>query len=363
MHPSARTPCTIAVAISLILCAAISVTLTGAARADDYFQGKLIRIVVGTPPGGGYDAYGRLVGRHLNNFIPGKPTVIVSNMPGASGTKAASYLYSIAPKDGTVIATFNKSMPLYQALGQLDIGFKTEEMSWIGSISQSADVVTVWHASGIKSIADAKRREVIMGADSISGTMTAYPALLNAMLGTKFKIVTGYAGSNAVNFAMEQGEVEGRGSNPWSSWKATRPHWVRDKLITPLVQVGFKKEADLPNVPTLVDLAENEEQKVMFRFVSASVAIERPFAGPPGMAREALDILRSAFDRMVKDPAFLADAAQQQMDVDPRTGDEVAKIVAEIVSAPPAMVQKVKEITAVKEEGGKGGDKPAAEKE
>jgi tripartite-type tricarboxylate transporter receptor subunit TctC len=356
MHPSAGRTRAIAAA-SFIICAA----LAGTAWADDYYKGKTIRIVVGSPSGGGYDAYARLVGRHLPNFIPGKPTVIVSNMQGASGTKAASYLYSIAPKDGTVIATFNKSMPLYQALGQTEIAFKTEQMSWIASISQTADIVTVWHKSGVKSIADAKRREVVMGSDSASGTMTAYPALLNATLGTKFKIVQGYAGSTAVNFAMEQGEVEGRGSNPWSSWKATKPDWVKDGLITPLVQVGFKKEPDLPHVPTLIDLAENDEQKVMFTFVSASVAIERPFAGPPGMAPEALGILRSAFNRMVKDSAFLAEAARSQMDVDPHTGEEVAKIVADMIATSPAIVQKVKEITATEE--AKGGDKPAAEKE
>ncbi len=358
MQLSMRTPRRVALAV---LCAAVAGIATGTARAEDYYKGKIIRIVVGSPSGGGYDAYGRLVSRHLGNFIPGKPTVIVSNMQGASGTKAVSYLYGIAPKDGTVIGTFNKSMPLYQALGQTEITFKTEQLSWIGSVSQTADVLTVWHTTGIKSIADAKQREVVMGSDSASGTMTAYPALLNATLGTKFRIVQGYAGSTAVNFAMEQGEVQGRGSNPWSSWKATKPDWVKDRLITPLMQVGFKREADLPDVPTLIDLAENDEQRAMFTFISASVAIERPFAGPPGMAPEALDILRKAFDRMVKDPAFLAEAAKLQMDVDPHTGAEVAKIVADMIATPAAIVQKVKEITTVKEEGGKSGDKPAAQ--
>ncbi len=335
----------------IVLATAFSGAITSA-RAEDYFKGKTIHVIAGTPPGGGYDTYARLVAHHLGDFIAGKPTIIVSNMPGASGTKAASYLYSIAPKDGTVLATFNKSMPLYQALGQNGITFKAEQMSWIGNVSQTADIVAVWHTTGIRTIADAKRREVIMGADS-SGTMTAYPALLNAMLGTRFRIVTGYAGGPAVDHAMEQGEVEGRGSNPWTSWKATRPGWVRDGLITPLVQVGLRKEPDLPNVPLLTDLAETDEQRAMFTLVSAPAAIERPFAGPPGMALEALDLLRHAFDRMVRDPAFLAEAAQLDLDVDPHSGADTARIVADIVGTPPAVVRKVREIVNPREPDGK----------
>ena len=181
--------------------------------------------------------------------------------------------------------------------------------------------------------------------------MTTYPMLLNTMLGTKFRIVTGYAGSNAVNHAIEQGEVDGRGSTPWVSWKAMRPDWVKNGEIIPLVQIGLKPEADLPGVPLLTDLAENDEQRRMFRFVSAPVSIERPFAGPPGMAQEPLEILRRAFDQMVKDDAFLADAARQAMDIDPRSGEDVARIVAEIVSTPPGIVQKVKEITSKDADG------------
>jgi tripartite-type tricarboxylate transporter receptor subunit TctC len=270
-------------------------------------------------------------------------------MPGASGVKAAYYTYAVAPRDGTVIATFNKSIPFYQAMGLAGAGFKTEQMSWIASLSQTADVVAVWHTTGIKTIVDATTRPVVMGADSGGGTMWGYPALLNATLGTKFRIVTGYAGGNAVNHAIEQGEVEGRGSNPWSSWKGTTPAWVKNGWIRPLIQIGLKREPDLPGVPLLIDLARDDEQGAMFRFVSAPVAIERPFAGPPGMAPEVLAILREAFAGMVKDPAFLADAARQNLDVDPHSGAEVAKIVADIVNAPPAIVQKVKDIMVPKD--------------
>jgi tripartite-type tricarboxylate transporter receptor subunit TctC len=317
--------------------------LAPTAHADDYFKGKTIRLVVGTPPGGGYDTYGRLVGRHLGEFLPGHPPIIVVNMAGASGMNAVTWLYTQAPRDGSTIATFNKSMPFYQALGQQGVRFKTEELSWIGSLSQDPDLVSVWHTAGVKSIADAKTKQVVMGANS-GGTMTLYPALLNATLGTRFKIVTGYPGSAAVYLAIEKGEVDGAGSSPWTSWKASRPQWVRDKQIVPLVQVGLKADHDLADVPRLIDLAQNDEQQKLFTFVSAPAAIERPYAGPPAMPAEALGLYRGAFDEMVKSTKFREDAARLNLDLDPQTGAEVAKIVSDIISAPPAIIAKVKAI-------------------
>jgi tripartite-type tricarboxylate transporter receptor subunit TctC len=313
------------------------------AQAQDFFKGKTLRLIVGTPPGGGYDTYGRIVARHLGEHLPGHPTVIVVNMAGASGMNAVTWLYTQAPRDGSTIATFNKSMPFYQALGQQGVRFKTEELTWIGSLSQDPDVVSVWHLSGVKNIEDAKAKQVVMGANS-GGTMTLYPALLNATLGTRFKIVTGYPGSAAVYLAIEKGEVDGAGSSPWTSWKASRPHWVRDKQIVPLVQVGLKRDRDLADVPRLIDLAQNDEQQKLFTFVSAPAAIERPYAGPPGMPAEVLDTYRHAFDAMVKDARFQEEVRRLNLDLDPQSGQEVANIVAGIVGAPPAVVAKVKAI-------------------
>jgi len=327
----------------LIALTVLAWSATPAAQAEDYFRGKTLRLVVGTPPGGGYDSYGRLVARHLAEYLPGHPTIIVVNMAGASGMNAVTWLYTQAPRDGSTIATFNKSMPFYQALGQQGVRFKTEELSWIGSLSQDPDLVSVWHTAGVKSIEDAKAKQVVMGANS-GGTMTLYPALLNATLGTRFKIVTGYPGSAAVYLAIEKGEVDGAGSSPWTSWKASRPHWVRDKQIIPLVQVGLKADADLADVPRLIDLARNDEQQKLFTFVSAPAAIERPYAGPPGMPAEALDLYRRAFTEMVNDAKFRKDALRLNLDLDPQTGAEVAKIVTDIVTAPPAIVAKVKAI-------------------
>jgi tripartite-type tricarboxylate transporter receptor subunit TctC len=328
--------------IALAMLAALA--LASPAPADDYFKGKTVRLVVGTPPGGGYDTYGRLVARHLGEHLPGHPTVIVVNMAGASGMNAVTWLYTQAPRDGTVIAIFNKSMPFYQALGQQGVRFKTEELSFIGSMSQDPDVVSVWHASGVKTIEDAKTRQVVMGANS-GGTMTLYPALLNATVGTRFKIVTGYPGSAAVYLAVEKGEVDGAGSSPWTSWKVQRPAWVREGLIVPLVQVGLKRDDDLKHVPLLLDLATTDEQRTMFRFVSAPASIERPFAGPPGMPAEALAIYRRAFAEVMKSPRLREEAQRLNLDLDPQPGEAVARIVSEIVTTTPAIVAKVKAIT------------------
>jgi hypothetical protein len=329
-----------------VIAATMLVSAERPAAADDYFKGKTIRIIAGSEAGGMYDTFGRLMAHYLAEHLPGRPTILVTDMPGASGVRATNYLHEVAPKDGTVLATFNKSMPFYQAMGEGGIRFKAQEFSWIGALSQTNDTVAVWHTTGVKTIEDARRREIIMGALSYIGTNWTYPVLLNALVGTKFKIVTGYPSGIAVDHAMEKGEVEGRGSNQWSAWKAIHPDWVRDKKIIPLVQVGLRKEAELPDVPLLSELAQNEEQRRMLQFVSEAAAMDGPLAGPPGIPSEALGALRTAFNAMIGDPAFRAEAEKLRIDLGPLSGDEVAKIVASIMGTPPATVEKIKSIIA-----------------
>ena len=339
-----RMPVKAAVAVFACVSALAIIPAIDCAAAEPHFSGKTIRLIVGSAPGGGYDTYARLVARHLGAHLPGRPAVIVSNMPAASGVQSANYLFSLAPKDGTVIGTFNKSLPGYQAGGHAGIRFKAEEFSWIGCLSQTVDVVVVWHTTRVTSIEGAKQKAIVMGALSRIGTNWTYPTLLNALLGTKFKVVVGYESGTAINLAMEKGEVEGRGSNPWSSWKATSPDWIRDRKIVPLVQIGLRKDPDLSHVPLLTDLAQNDEQRRIFDFVS-SEAIDRPFAAPPGVSPEILAELRNAFDAMTKDPAFLEDAQRQRLDLDPLPGAKVADIVRAIVNTPPDVIQRFKQIT------------------
>jgi len=319
--------------------------------AGTFFTGRQVRIIVGTGAGRGYDTYARLVARHLGRHVPGHPTFVVENMPGASGIRAINYLYAAAPSDGTVIATFNNAIPFYQAVGQPGIRFKAEELSWIGSLAQAATVVAVWHAAGVRTIDDARRVEVVLGATGAAGTKAAYPALLNNTLGTKFKIVTGYEGGNAVTLAIERGEVQGDGSSRWSSWKATRPEWVRDRKIIPVVQIGLRKDIELSDVALLTDHAKSEEQRQMFEFVGAPDSLGQPFAGPPRIPTDLLTILRRAFDQMLQDPAFRAEAAMSKLDVDPLAGEETEQIVGLIVGTPLPIIQKVQAATVVKDVG------------
>ncbi|MGE5537786.1 MAG: Bug family tripartite tricarboxylate transporter substrate binding protein [Gemmatimonas sp.] len=339
----------IARAAHLLGAAVIAATVcAGSALAEDFYAGKTLKIVVGSAAGGGYDGAARLASRHMAGFLPGNPRIVVQNMPGASGVKATNYLYTIAEKDGTTIAVFNSAMPYYEALGQLGIQFKSRELSWIGAMTQVANVVVVWHTTGVKTLDEVKSREIIMGALTDGGTMGGYPLLLNYALGTKFKVVPGYHSGTEVNLAMERGEVQGRGSNPWTSWKSTHMDWIQQKKIVPLVQIGLKKDADLPDVPLLVDLAQNEDQRKLFEFVSAPTGMERPFAAPPGIPKERLAELRSAFDRMVKSEAFLEDARKTNTDIDPLSGPELEQVVARLMATPPNVLEQVRVATGEK---------------
>jgi tripartite-type tricarboxylate transporter receptor subunit TctC len=340
--------------LAAALClAAVALLPISAPAQENFYAGKTIRIIVGTGSGGGYDGAARLVARYFGKYIPGNPSFVVENMPGASGIKATNYLYEAAPKDGTVIATINNSMPVYQAIDQPGVRFKAEDLNWIGSLLQTATTVSIWHTAGVKTIDDAKHKEVIMGATGAAGTKAAYPQLLNNILGTKFKIVTGYEGGNTLRLAMERGEVQGDGSARWSSWKSTKPDWVRDNKIAAIVQIGLKKDDDLPNVPLLTELAQNDEQRRMFEFISQPIAMQQPFVGPPGIPADRVILLRRGFDAMTRDPAFRKEVEQLDLDLDPVSGEEVQKIVRAIVTTPAAIVQKVQAATAVNQDGPK----------
>ena len=321
----------------------------GASAQESFFAGKQIRLIVGTGVGGGYDAYARLVARFIPKHIPGEPSIVVQTMPGASGATAVSYLYSQAPRDGLVIATFNSAMPFYQAIGQPGTRFKSEDLSWIGNLSQGVSIFVLWRTAGIKTIADARRTEIIMGGTGSGGISSAIPVLINSTLGTKFKVVSGYKTGLEVDLAMERGEVQGRGMVAWASTKAVHPDWIKDNKIIVFCQIGLKKDPDLADVPLLTELAETDEQREIFKFVSATGNLERPFAGPPGLPADRLKTLRDGLMAMTKDAGFLAAIAEQNLELDPLPGEETAKIVSAIVNVSPDIIEKTKAAMAVKE--------------
>ena len=330
----------LALTLGLALFAPVAAT---ADPIEDFYRNKTIDMVIGYSPGGSYDLYARLVGRFLGDFIPGKPRVVIRNMPGGGSRVAAAYVYNVAPKDGTVIATGDQSLAVEQAMGDKSLVIDVNRFQYIGSPITENNTLVTWHTSGVKTVEAARQREVPVGATGGS-TSSQYPKAMNALLGTKFKIIMGYPGGNDVSLAMEKGEVMGRGSNAWGAWKATRPDWIRDKKINILVQIGLKKADDLPDVPLLIDLARNDEDRAVLKLLSASGSIGRPLFLAPGVPAERIKALRDAFDRMVADKAFLDAAAAEKFDVSPVSGVELQRIVGEIVATPKPIADRLTQI-------------------
>jgi len=331
-----------AAAIVALLAAWPSVA-SGQPSVEDFYRGKKIDLIIGYSSGGTYDLYARLVARHLGHHIPGKPLIVPRNMPGAGSRAAATWVHSVAPRDGTVLATADQSLSLQQAAGDERIKFDTTKFIYIGNPNVENNTTATWHTSRVKTIEDAKRIEAAMGATGGS-TSSQYPKAMNSLLGTKFKIILGYPGGNDINLAMERGEVDGRGSNSWASWKATRPHWIAEKKINILVQIGLKKAPDLPDVPLLMELGANAEDRTLLRLLSASTAIGRPIFTTPDAPADRVAALRKAFDVMVRDPAFLEDARQGHFEIDATPGEAMQKLVSEIVGMPKAQGERLRKI-------------------
>jgi tripartite-type tricarboxylate transporter receptor subunit TctC len=277
----------------------------------------------------------------LGHHVSGEPTIIPQNMPGVGGVKAANYLASIAPRDGTALHMIMSNMMSSEAVGAQGVAFDTRKFFWIGNTTSTPNVMVAWHTSGVTSIEQVKSKQLIVGAPG--GTAgVLYVTVMNALLGTKLKLVTGYPGGNEVNLALERGEIDGRASNSWAAWKSTHPDWVSDKKIIVLVQVGLKRAPDLPDVPLLLELAGSDSDRQVLTFLSADTAISRALVAAPDTPPERLTALRRAFDATVKDPEFLAEAEKSKMDILPMRGEDAQKIADSIVNTPPAIVARAK---------------------
>src|SRR3954452_15174087 len=327
---------------SLVCVLALSATAALAQTPAEFYSRNPVRLIISADPGGSYDGVGRLMARHLGQHIPGNPRVVPENMLGASGRVAANYVYHSGPKDGSVIAVVQQSIPMGQALGEGGTQYDAARFNWIGSPVRLDETLVVWHTIGVRSIEDAKKKEVIIGATSPTGMNYVYPKLANELLGTKFKIVSGYPGGTPIVLALERGEVEGRGSNPWSEWKASKPEWIRDGKIVPLMQMSLFKHPDLPDVPLMIDLAPNETVRTVFELISITGEIGRPFVTAPGVPANRVAALRQAFDETVKDPEFLADAEKVQIEINPIPWQEMSDLVRRALSASKGAIDLLK---------------------
>ncbi len=305
-----------------------------------FYKGKTVDLYIGYSVGGGYDLYARMIARHLGKHIPGQPMVVPRNMEGAGSLRLTNWLYNAAPKDGTAIAANSRGAAFDPLLGQKGPQYEATKFTWIGSANNEVSVCVAWENSGISKFTDLMEKPLAIGSTGVGDDTYQFPALLNRVLGTKFKIVSGYPGGNEVSLALERHEVQGRCGWSWSSIKATKRNWLAQKKIIPLLQLALSKHADLPDLPLVTDFARTEEQQQIFKLIFARQVMGRPYLAPPGLPKERADALRQAFMDTMRDKEFLAEAARAKFEITPVAGDAVARLVTEVYQTPPAVAAK-----------------------
>jgi tripartite-type tricarboxylate transporter receptor subunit TctC len=296
-------------------------------------------MLIGVGVGGEYDLQARLVAKYIGRHIPGQPNVVPQNMTGASGLKMLNFLYNQAPRDGTAIGMIQNGFPAAQAIGRPGIQFDSNQLRWLGTIAPVVETMALWHTAGVRTIDEARAKELVTGATGRGGITFTYPALMNELLGSKFKIVTGYTGGNEINIAMERGEVHGR-NNSWSSWKVTKQAWLKEKKLLVIAQAGAKaKDLDAPMIEELV---KTEADRQLVDLIMSGAALGRPMATTPGVPEPRLAALRAAFLAAMKDPDFVKETTALNIDVEPVSGEAMQKIVATVLATPKAVAERAR---------------------
>jgi tripartite-type tricarboxylate transporter receptor subunit TctC len=330
-------------AILTILTAGIvgSGAAASAQTPEQFYTGKTIDFVIGYPPGGSNDTLGRLLARHLSKYIPGNPTLVPKNQPGAGSFLAVNTIFNVSPKDGTVIGIGAPTIPLDEKLGTHGVRFKTAELNWIGRLDSLVNVVFMWKTSPVKTFADAQKFQATLSGTGVGSTVSIYPTVMNNVFGTKFKLVMGYKGSSEAMLAVERGEVEGH-STSWTALKVAHPDWLRDRSVTILVQFALKRHGELPDVPTAVDLARTDGERAILGAIMNATEVGTAFFTTPGVPADRLTALRRAFDATMTDAELLADAQKIHVGVSPMPGEELQALVAEVSNLSPALLNKVR---------------------
>ena len=321
--------------------AAISLPAHSPLPAEEFFAGKTVTMSTYAAPGGGQDTYLRLFARHFAKHIPGRPNIVVTNQPGAGGLLALNHAGKVAAQDGTFLILVGPGIPVHAAARRPGLQVSLGDFKWIGNLSQSNPVLMLWHTSKIKTLEDAKLQQAVVGATGAGSISAQMPGVYNTLLGTRFKTVFGYEGSAKLNFAMQQGEIDGRGTATWGSVKATMPNEIKTGQLNVLLQIGLRKEPDLPNVPLLTELVRGDAQKeAVARFLSLAMAIAKPIAAPPGVPEERVMLLRRAFDALMQDAEFLAEAERLGAEIDPMGGHEVEDAIKQILATPRDVIER-----------------------
>jgi tripartite-type tricarboxylate transporter receptor subunit TctC len=312
-----------------------------AAAADDFYQGKTVNFVIGYPVGGGYDTYSRLIAAHLGEHLAGHPNVVPLNMPGAVTIRATNYLYNEAPKDGTVVGMIDQAIALNQILGTAQLRADATRFNWIGRIVDNSAVLYAWHLSPVKKIEDALSRELIVAAGGVSSRLNWL--VLNSVLGTKLKLISGYPGTGEERIAMERGEIEAV-SQPWPIIKTELAQWLEEKKISLLVQTGVDKNPGLADVPRMIDLARNDDDGALLALFSTPSTIGRSAVAPPGLPPARVGELRRAFGETLHDPALLRDLERAKLDLEPLPGEELQAAVAGVGKFSPELIARARKI-------------------
>lgn len=329
-----------------LFAATLALTSAPAAAQDvaDFYRGKTVSFIVGFGPGGGYDLYARVMSRHIGRHIPGSPNVVVQNMGGAGSVRAANHVYAVAPRDGSVIAAVNQNIPMYQLLGGAGAQFEADKLQWLGSMANSNGVIYTWHTSGVRTVADAKEREVALGAVGTASDSYIFPTIVNALVGTRFKPIPGYAGTGQINIAIERGEVMGRGGNTWASVQTSNKAWLEGNRINLLLQIGFEKEPELKAVPILQELVRGADDLQVANVVSLPTALGYAHWVAPGVPAERVEALRTAYGATLNDPEFLAEAQKLGMKLRPQTGAQVSALAKRVTQTPKAVLERTAKI-------------------
>jgi tripartite-type tricarboxylate transporter receptor subunit TctC len=317
-------------------------TATAQDAVADFYRGKNVNLIVGYSAGGGYDTYARIVARHLGKHIPGQPSVVVQNMPGAGSLKLANFLFNVAPKDGATIGTFSRGMAMEPLIGGTNVQFDSTRFAWLGSGTNEVSVFTVWHTAPIRTWQDMLEKPFTVGGEGSGSDPDIYALLLKNAFGAKLKLISGYPGTAEIAIALERGEVDSRASWSWSSLKALRPQWITEKKVHFPVQLNLAKGAELQDVPAILEFAKQERQRQMLRLILSRQEMARPFAAPPGVPNERLAALRKAFDATWADPELQAGMKARGQEVNPVGGAALQKMVAELYTTPKDVVNETR---------------------
>jgi tripartite-type tricarboxylate transporter receptor subunit TctC len=329
----------IAPRVAVAVLAACACAPVHAQSVEEFYTGKTITLSIGFTPAGGYDLYGRLVARHLGKHIPGKPNIIAQNMPGAGSMRAAQHLYSVAPKDGTALATFGRQMgitPLLNPAAQYD-GTK---FNWLGSVTNEVSTCVTWNTSPVKTWGDLLKHDVSFAGDGPGADPDVFANLYNNVFNTRIKVIAGYRGTNPMILAMERKEVDGFCGLSWSTVKSRHMDWYKNKTMNVLVQAALKKEADIPEVPLALDFATTDEQRQVLKVFLYGQEMARPFAAPPGIPADRRNALLAAFEKMLKDPEFLAEIKKLNVDLNPISAAAIDQMLKELYATPKNVLER-----------------------